>query len=66
VGADLKRLRVAKHDSVRVYRLCAACADDVVVLGLGDGPQDPAIDAQVLASKQAVKMRPNGVPRNLE
>ena len=45
--ADL-RARVAKlidpaEDSVRIYRLCAGCAERVEILGLGKLTEDPEI-----------------------
>lgn len=39
----LERLIESGEDSVRLYRLCAACQGQVTVLGQGDGPQAPGV-----------------------
>lgn len=39
--ARLSRLVNVTEDSVRVYRLCAACQKTVAVLGVGREPQPP-------------------------
>ena len=42
----LRRVEVAidaREDSCRVYRLCAACADEVVVIGKGKRWEEPKV-----------------------
>lgn len=41
---ELKGVMVEKEDSVRVYRLCAACVKEITVLGQGKPPvEEPVV-----------------------